>query len=138
MLEVVVTEDIGAPAEKVWGLIREFGDRAVPHGVIDRCTVEGRGAGAVRTLQTGGVAFRERLESRDDSARRLSYTTVGECPLPIRDYLSVMTVADRGPDRCTLEWKGAFKALVDESQVRSVIQGLYLTGIDALKKHLGL
>ncbi len=138
MLEVVVREEIGASADTVWRMIRDFGETVLPGGIIDRCTVEGRGEGAVRTLQVGRVAIQERLESRDDANRRLSYTAIGDNPLPVRDYLSVMTVSEGGPDRCTLEWKGAFTPLVEETQARSVIVGLYLTGISGLKKHLGL
>ena len=110
MAQVSVTMDVAAPADQVWQVLREF------HGVvrwlpgIDRLTLKGEGVGAVRTLMfKEGDRVVERLESRDDAARTLSYAVL-ESSLPLEGCVSQLTVRDKGPAKAQVEWTTTFGA----------------------------
>ena len=139
MSEVKVKAEIGAPAARVWGLIKGFGEIAKWAGAgIQSCEVEGEGVGAVRTLGLpGGGSLQERLEAYDETGRTLSYSIIGENPLPLTDYRSTMKVAEAGSGRCTLEWSGRFEPKGDEAQAKSLIEGIYNGGITGIKSTLG-
>jgi len=70
MASIKVTERIGAKAEAVWDLFRDFGGVQRYSPQIEGCSVEGEGIGAVRTLTLpGGLELQERLEAFDDAAQ---------------------------------------------------------------------
>jgi len=101
--------------------------------------VEGEGVGAVRTLTlAGGATLQERLESLDPKARSFQYSILGESPLPVRDYLSTLTLEPRGPNRCHVTWSSEFEPVgVAEEQAVAMIEGVYRGGISSLKSTLG-
>src|SRR5262245_48773798 len=66
------TGTISAPVDKVWAIVRDFGNLA--WGGIPGVTLEGEGIGAVRTFTSRGVTIRERLEALDDLGHTLSYS----------------------------------------------------------------
>jgi hypothetical protein len=139
MAEVRVTEEVEAPAQAVWDLLGDFGGVAKWSGSITSCEVEGQGVGAVRTLgMPGGLTLRERLESYEPAARRLSYSIVEPAPLPMTGYLSQLEVRDGGSGRCTVDWHGKFEPKgAPEEQVAKLVRGIYTGGIAAVKKELG-
>lgn len=139
MATLTVRDEIAAPADKVWDLIRDFGGIDEWAAGVESCSVEGEGVGAVRTLgMPGGLSLQERLESHDDAAKSFSYAIVGNPPLPFANYLSTVKLAEAGPGRCAIEWTGRFDPNEGaEKQAENIVRGIYTGGIAAIKKRLG-
>jgi Polyketide cyclase / dehydrase and lipid transport len=140
MSEVKVSEPVAASAAKVWELLGDFGGIAKWGGaMMESCTVEGSGVGAVRTIGLpGGGSIRERLEAYDGAGRSLSYAIIGQSPIPIRNYLSTCRVVETGPNACRVDWEGRFEPVgVSEEQAQGMVRGIYTGGIKAVRKLLG-
>ncbi|HJQ85463.1 MAG TPA: SRPBCC family protein [Candidatus Binatia bacterium] len=140
MAEVKVSETIAAPAEKVWALLGDFGGVQKWGGsMLQSCSVEGSGVGAVRTIGLpGNQSIRERCEAHDDAGRALTYSIVGKSPIPIRDYVSTCRVVATGPDACRVDWQGRFEPDgVPEEAAGEMIRSIYTGGITAVRKLLG-
>ncbi|MGH0035225.1 MAG: SRPBCC family protein [Myxococcota bacterium] len=138
-LEVSVSDEVGASADAVWQLVRDFGDIARWSPGIEKCELEGEGLGAVRTLAMGALTLQEKLEAFDDEARSFSYSIVEPTPLPLTGYLSTLQVTPLGDDRCRVDWSGRFTPAegTPDDQVRGLITGVYSGGIKAIQKSLG-
>ena len=138
-MEVRVSEEIAAPAAKVWALMRGFGDVMQWMEGLERCELEGSGIGAVRTItMPGGLRIQERLESFDDVGRRFSYAIIGNSPLPLREYLSTVQIRETGPTRCEVAWDGHFEPRAgSEAAMQQMVRGIYTNGIASLRKKLG-
>jgi carbon monoxide dehydrogenase subunit G len=134
MAEIDLAEEIPASADKVWDLLSDFGglDRWMPGaGDID---VEGEGVGAVRTIPMGGASVKERLESLDREARRFSYSIL-EAPMPVKNYLTSVTVSELGSERCRVDWVTTFEAVgVPEEAIAQAIEKTYRKGLEAVAK----
>jgi hypothetical protein len=78
----------GDPAA-VWAIVREFGglDQWMPG--IETCKLEGDD----RLLGLMGITIRERLVSRDDDERAITYSIV-ESPLNLEHHEATITVND--------------------------------------------
>ena len=98
MAEVKVEQEIGASADRVWKLMRDFGGLKAWSPGIESCEVEGEGIGAVRTIKMGTISLKERLEYLDDATRTFRYSIV-EGPIPVSEYLATVSVSEAGPDR---------------------------------------
>jgi carbon monoxide dehydrogenase subunit G len=138
MVSVKVSETIGASAERVWELVRDFGGVERYAAGIEKCTVEGQGIGAVRTLGlAGGLSLQERLEAFDDAGRRLSYAIVAG-PIPVTDYLATIEVRDEGSS-CRIDWSSTFEPKgISDDQARRMIEGVYKGGIVGIQRALGV
>lgn len=138
MASVKVTDRIGAGADRVWDLVRDFGgiQRFAPN--IESVNVQGEGVGAVRTLTLpGGVSLQERLEGCDDASRTFRYAIIGSHPLPFDDYLATVRLSEDG-DGCQIEWSSQFAPRAGaESQAIAIVEGIYRSGIAGIKKALG-
>jgi carbon monoxide dehydrogenase subunit G len=78
--------------DEVWKLLREFGGLEEWMPGIESCTVDGD----VRTIGTMGIVVKEKLRSRDDSARRISYSVV-ESPIGnLESHLATIAVDPEG------------------------------------------
>ncbi|HEX2485339.1 MAG TPA: SRPBCC family protein [Myxococcota bacterium] len=139
MASVKVTDRIGASADRVWDLVRDFGGLQRWAAGIESVTLSGEGVGAVRTLgMPGGLVLQERLEGIDERARTLSYAIVGTHPLPFDGYLATIRLAEDG-DGTQVEWSSTFTPRGGaESQAAGLIEGIYRGGIAGLKKALGV
>jgi hypothetical protein len=140
MSEVKVSEPVAAPAAKVWDVLGDFGGvMKWGGGMLESCTVEGSGVGAVRTIGLpGGASIRERCEGYDAKGRALTYSIIGKSPIPIRDYVSTCRVVETGPNTCRVDWNGRFEPDgVPEEQAQQMVRGIYAGGIAAARKLLG-
>lgn len=139
MTRVSVLSTIRAPARDVWQLVGDFGALAKWHPAFAASVAEKRGDDTVRrlTLVNGG-AILERLEERDDAARRCVYTII-EGPLPVTDYLACMQVrAAEDASSCTVEWKAEFLADgVPETDAEQLISGVFQAGLNNLRRRFG-
>jgi hypothetical protein len=102
MASIRIEIDIEADAAQVWEVIGDWADgpaRMAPGYVrSSRATDDVR----VVTFADGFVA-RERLITRDDEARRIVYSLIGDTAAPEHDN-AVMRVVPDGPGRCRLHW----------------------------------
>ncbi len=139
MAEVKVSESVSAPAAKVWELLGDFGGVAKWGGpMLESCTVEGSGVGAVRTIRLpGGGSIQERCDAYDSVGRALTYSIVGKSPIPIRDYHSICRVVETGANACRIDWQGQFEPDgVPEEQAQTLVRGIYTGAITAVRKLL--
>jgi hypothetical protein len=139
MSSVKVSEPVAASAAKVWALLGDFGGVAKwGGGMLESCTVEGKGVGAVRTIGIpGGASIQERCEAYDDAGRALTYSIIGKSPIPIRDYVSTCRVVETGPNACRVDWEGRFEPDgVPEDAAQNMVRGIYTGAIGAVRKLL--
>jgi hypothetical protein len=136
MAEVSMSMTLNTPASEVWKTISDFNGLPNFVAAIATSTTEGSGVGAQRTLtlQEGGPPIIERLESFDEKARTLSYSIV-ESPLPLENYVSTMQVRELSKNSCEITWLSTFEPKgVPEAEAKKIVEGVYSTGFEGLKK----
>jgi hypothetical protein len=141
MTDVKVSETVAASAAKVWEFLGDFGGVQKWGGaMLQSCKVEGEGVGAIRRIGLpGGGEIAERLEAYDATKRSLSYSIMGQSPIPIKNYVSVCSVVETGADSCRVDWSGSFEPVgVPEDHAKGMVSGIYTGGIKGVKKLLGL
>ena len=141
MAEVLVTEDLPVPARKVWELVRDFGGiRKWVGDMVQSLELEGEGVGAIRTITLpGDTKLYEQLKALDEEERSFTYAIIRESPLPVADYLAKFKLVETGQDSCRIEWSSTFEpAGISDSGAKSMIEGIYTSGIAGLKATLGI
>ncbi len=136
MTELAKSVELKAAADRVWAVIGQFGDIAQWHPVIDAGRVEEVDGKRRRLLAvTGGGTLIEQLDAVDDGAMSYSYSLI-DGPLPVEDYHSTIAVMPVDESHCRVTWTGRFrpKPGTTESQAIQVIESIYTTGFDALRK----
>lgn len=133
--EVKVEGAISAPVEKVWALLRDFGDLSWGGIVVSR--VEGEGVGTVRTFTaTGGIEIQERLEILDDAAHSLKYTLLDSESLPWSAYEAEIRLSDEA-GQTKLEWSAELEPKLPEESVQTIVRAIFQNGIENLKRATG-
>lgn len=117
--------DIDRPADEVWPVIADFGgiDRWMPG--IDSSRVEGED----RIVGTMGMEITERLITKDDAGRALTYSVIGGAPL--ESHQATVTVSPNGTGSL-VTW--VVDATPDE--MADVMGTVYQQALDALKTHV--
>ena len=142
MASVMIKREVKAPAREVWKLLSDFGGIGnIMKGMgPDDIAMEGEGLLAIRTIKTPAGTVRERCEALDEKNMMMSYSILGEAPLPITHYLSTFRVFETGPNSCRVEWGGSFQpdGTLPLSQVEPMIEAIYKSGIIGTQKHLGV
>jgi len=93
---------IEADAERVWKTIGNWENG--PAEMASGHVVSSRADGPVRVVTfADGRTARERLITRDDEARRIVYSVIGDTVRPDHDNAVMHIVAD-GERRCRLVW----------------------------------
>jgi hypothetical protein len=136
-----VQEFIEAPAEAVWELLSDFGglQKYAHPGFVIGCDCDGSGVGALRTVtMADGSQVLERLERLEKDARRLSYSILGECKFPVKDYLATVKVTSLGEKRCQVDWQSTFEALGPTADLEELFRGVYTGGVIGIRKRLGV
>jgi mxaD protein len=148
-LKVVKTVNIQAPVDKVWNTVKDFDSLNKWHpGFAKDEIVKGDGnkPGAVRKLTVkDGPSFTEELLAFDEGTHSYRYRII-ESPLPLRDYVSHISVKPDGKGGSKVTWSGTFKrkstsetppeAENDDAAVK-LITSVYEGGLANLKKTLG-
>jgi len=134
MTEVSRSADLQAEAAEVWSKIGRFDSLPQWHPVVDAGQIEEKDGKVFRVLTiAGGGTLTERLESRDDQGMTYTYSII-EGPLPVQDYVSTITVKPQA-EGCIVEWVGKFSAKdATEDKAIQVVDSIYSTGLDALRK----
>ena len=137
MARVSVKEQLGFPAQKVWGLVSDFGNVSWIQG-LSKSEVQGSGPGMVRLIYVGdNPPIEERLESVDPKTRTLRYTIPKNIPFPISEYRATMRVRDTGPGASELEWSCELTPKgIPEAQAVAMLEGMYKTMIGWVREAL--
>jgi uncharacterized protein YndB with AHSA1/START domain len=131
------TAIVTAPADRIWAVVsagegvhRWFGS------VITACELTGSGAGAERSCtMVTGAALKERILEIDGAAHRFRYA-IDQHPLPARDVVATIDVADLGAGRTRIIWGAEYAASDDQAGlVDQTLSALYADGIRALEDH---
>ena len=137
MAEVVVKGDFTVLADKLWEVVRDFGNVNWIQGVT-KYELEGTGPGMFRVFYVGDVPpIRERLESVDEATKTITYTIPEGIPFPVKNYHSTMTVTAAGSG-CQLEWKcSSDPDGVSEEEASAAVLGMYGVMMGWLKAEVG-
>ncbi len=134
--KVHVTHDFSTSADALWAMLGDFSNLSwVP--LVHHHEFHGEGPGMERHMYIDETtAIIERLEALDDATRTVTYSIPVNNPLPITDYLATMTVHERGPDSCQLEWSCTWSEPVGMTEEQAVVAvtafyGTIIPGIEA-------
>src|SRR5580693_10484021 len=105
MGEGAVDVTVGAAPDKVWEKVGDFGGVADFFPGIDSFRLEGDD----RIIGMFGMEIRERLVSRDDATRSLTYSVIGG--VPVEAHSATVTVTPEG-EGCKVTW--AYDVTPDE------------------------
>jgi hypothetical protein len=94
--------DIDSNADRVWQVIGDWADGPVLMARGHVVSSESDGDVRVVTFARGAVA-RERLVARDETARRIVYSLIGDTVRPDHDN-TVMQIVAKGAERCRFIW----------------------------------
>ena len=143
MSQVHTSTIVGAPADEVWALLRDFGAVGDWHPALPPCRIEDGPAdrvGCTRVFPLAGD-HREKLVSLDDSSRTIAFSFAdGAAGLAVRNYLSIMTVRPvTTGNQAYVEWCSRFDCdEPDEEKVISQIsEGVLVPGLKALEQWFG-
>ena len=134
MAEVRETGELGASIDEVWKVVGDF--VGLIEGMGLPVEAEGEGIGMTRKITMGPSAIVERLEERDEAAKKLVYSIV-EGPLPVSGYVSTMQLGEAGAGRTKLDWSSTFEPVGDEAAAKEVVSGVYTGGIAGLQGRFG-
>lgn len=119
------TTTIESP-DDAWKLVGDFGGLADWMPGMDSCELEGD----VRTIKTMGIEIKERLVSRDDAHRVISYS-IAESPIPLEHHLATISVTPEG-DGSRVTWD----VEVRPDEMLGAFLPIYQQSLDALKSRL--
>lgn len=137
MTQAAVREKFSVPASRLWGRMGSFASLGDWSPAVERYECDGETLGSVRTLHVaGGGVIVEKLVEMNPQERFYTYT-IEDSPLPVKDYRSTIKVLDDGGGSCTVHWSSTFEPDgATEAEVIRIIEGIYHSGLDALKEEL--
>jgi len=143
MTKIFVSSVINAPVEKVWQTIGDFEAVADWNPVIPESSIENFEAsdtvGCVRHLtMPSGAKIREKLIALSYDEHMYKYSII-KAPMPVENYegkLRLLPITDG--NRTYVEWSSEFDVPKgEEADVVAEITGIYISGLDALKRKFG-
>jgi mxaD protein len=117
--------DIKGSPDEVWAVVGDFGGIGGWMPGMDSCKVVGED----RILETLGMTITERLVSKDDGGRALTYAIVDGAP--VESHQAVITVSPSG-DASRVTWD--VEAMPDE--MADLMATIYQQALEALKTHI--
>jgi carbon monoxide dehydrogenase subunit G len=117
---------IDKPADTVWAVAGDFEGIGGWMPGIESCVIDGDD----RILKMMGMEITERLESRDDDARRIVYAIVGG--VPVENHKATITVTPDGSG-CLVTWD----VEVEPDTMTDMMHQVYQQSLGALKDHVG-
>jgi hypothetical protein len=134
--EVSETTRINAPLDKVWRLVKPFCSVAQWHPAVDKCELRSQNGKQERVLAIkGGGVIEERLLATSSAGHSVRYSILNS-PLPVKDYVSTMTLSVDGAGTKVV-WGSRFTPVGDEAAAKKAVSGIYTSGFDGMKKALG-
>jgi hypothetical protein len=138
MPEVFTSVVVGAPADEVWALLRDFASIGDWHPALPASVIENGPAdrvGCVRVYPLAG-GHRETLVGLDDQHRAIAFTFADNAAgLPVRNYSSTMTVRPVTIGNCAyVEWRSRFDCDEpdEDKTVAQIRDGVLAAGLRAL------
>ena len=134
---------IGERAERIWSVLKRFGDIGHWHPAIAESAIEGGQpdgmVGCIRrlVLQDGAV-LRERLLSVDEHTLSLSYR-FEEAPLPLDNYIATVALVPlTDTDNTMVRWTASFdpRAADPQGVHTQGIRELIVSGHESLQRYL--
>jgi len=117
--------ELSTAPEQVWAVVGDFGSIDWFPG-IESCIVDGPD----RILKMAGMEITERLESRDDEARTITYRIVAGVPV-VNHRATISVVPSGSGSQVTWEVE------IEPDDMAALFQSTYQQALDALKTHLG-
>jgi len=118
--------ELSSPPEAVWAVVGDFGAIGDWMPSIESCVVDG----GERFLKLMGMEITERLESRDDESRTISYRIVGGVPV-VNHKATISVESAGGGSRVTWDVD------VETDDMAGLMQTMYQQALGALKDRLG-
>jgi len=148
-LKVVKNVNVAASVDKVWAAVKDFDSLNKWHPGFSSDEIqkgENNKVGAVRKLTVkDGPSFTEELLAFDDAKHTYKYRII-ESPLPLRDYVSHLTVTPGPNGGSHVAWVGTFKRKStsdtppegeNDAAALKLINSVYGGGLANLKKMFG-
>src|SRR3954470_21700231 len=147
-LQVTKSVDVAAPVDKTWDTLKDFDSLNKWHPGFSADVIqkgENNKVGAVRKLTVkDGPSFTEELLAFDAAKHTYKYRII-ESPLPVRDYVSHITVTPGRNGGSHVTWTGTFKRKStsdtpaegeNDAAALNLINSVYQGGLDNLKATL--
>ena len=125
MAERTAEIDVQGTPDAVWELVGDFGGIAGWMPGMESCRLEGDN----RILDTMGMTITEKLVSRDDSTRAITYSIVDG--VPVESHEATITVTPSGSGS-HVSW--VVDAAPDE--MADLMLAVYQQSLEALKAHV--
>ncbi len=123
---------VDAAPDTVWKLVGNFNALDVWHPAVAKSTMKGAGtkAGATRELTLGnGAKINEKLTAYSAVKHSYSYAITAS-PLPVKNYLSTLTLSPAGEGKTLVKWSSTFDANgASDDEAKKVIEGVYDGGL---------
>jgi hypothetical protein len=142
MPQIVTSTVVASPADQVWALLRDFAAIGDWHPALPPCEIQDGPAdriGCARVFPLAG-GHREILTGLDDQRRIITFAFADNAGLPVRSYLSMMTVRPVTlTDHAYVEWSSRFDCdEADEDKVTAAVRdGVLTPGLKALEQRFG-
>ncbi len=142
MPQIVTSTVVASPADEVWALLRDFAAIGDWHPALPPCQIQDGPAdrvGCVRVFPLAG-GHRETLTGLDDQQRIITFAFADNAGLPVRSYMSMMTVRPVTlSDQTYIEWSSRFDCdEADEDKVAAAVRdGVLAPGLKALEQRFG-
>lgn len=144
MAKVYISSLIGASADRVWGLIRDFNGLPTWHPEIAESRIEHNQpadkVGCVRNFRLrGGGTIREQLLALSDYEFSCTYSIL-ESPMGVSNYVATLRLVPVTEDnRCFAEWSAEFECDPARSRelVQHIGQNVFQRGFTALQERFG-
>ncbi len=139
MPQIVTSTVVATPAGEVWALLRDFAAIGDWHPALPPCQIQDGPAdrvGCVRVFPLAG-GHRETLTGLDDQQRIITFAFADNAGLPVRSYMSMMTVRPVTlSDQTYIEWSSRFDCdEADEDKVAAAVRdGVLAPGLKALEQ----
>jgi hypothetical protein len=144
VIRVYVSSVIGAPAEAIWALIRDFNGLPKWHPAIADSRIENGWPadriGCIRNfrLKDGGV-IREQLLTLSDYDYQCTYSIL-ESPMGVSNYIATLKLTPvTDGNRTFAEWSAEFDAPAAEERklAENIGQDVFQGGFNALNAYFG-
>jgi hypothetical protein len=144
--KMIVKQQISAPPQAVWEVVKHFDDMSWHPAVTKTEGEGGNKIGATRILTLGnGGQIHEKLEKYDDTKHSFFYriTDVDVKVLPVTNYSSWFSIKPSDKGGSLVTWKGAFyrgypnnepPPELSDQAAKDAVKEVYESGLANLKK----
>lgn len=141
-LTVARSYKLPAAPGKTWAAIKDFGGVHTWIPAVEKTDISKGGHNKVGTVRVlglkGGGGVTEKLTAYSGAGHSMSYKML-ESPLPVVGYRSTLAVKPGKSGGSIVNWSANFKAKegTPDAEAKKVIEGIYDSSVDNLKKQLG-